>query len=71
MVEGNIVHSWKLILVIGRNSGSGEGEASITALKASRNFVLEEAQKSKALRLGREQKRYLMISDERSSSMCS
>lgn len=71
MVEGKIVHSWKLILVIGMNSGSGEGEASNTALNASRNLVLEQAQKSKALSLGREQKRYLIISGERSSSMCS
>lgn len=43
----------------------------MTELNASRKFVLEQAQKSTALSCGREQRRYLMTSEERSSSICS
>lgn len=70
-VDGRIVHSWKLRRVIGRKSGRGEGEASITALNASLKFVLEQAQKSRAFSCGRLQRRYLMTLEEMSSSMCS
>ena len=55
--------------MIGRNGGRA-GEA-IADVKASRNFVDEQAQKSKALSFGMEQRSLVITLMSNSSSMCS
>ncbi len=71
ILDGKIVHSWKLRRVSGSADGKGEGDASMTALKESRKDVEEQAQKSRALSFGRSQSRVRMTLRSRSSSMCS
>jgi len=71
IVEGRMVHSWKLRRVSGSAEGRGEGEALMTALKESRKVVEEQAQKSRALRWGRSRRRWRTTALEISSSMCS
>lgn len=67
IVEGRMVHSCRLNLVMGRNAGSGDSE---TVVKASRKDADEQAQKSTACSFGilNSAER---TSTERSSSTCS
>lgn len=67
--EGRIVHSCRESRVIGNTDGR-DGEAKATA-KESLNEAEELAQKSKAFRKGREQKRVVRTSELISLSMCS
>jgi hypothetical protein len=69
--EGRMAHSCKLSRVIGNADGRTRGVELTTALKASRNEVDEQAQKSNAFSCGRSHKRARMTFSSRSSSICS
>lgn len=69
IVEGRIVLSWRLSLVIGRMVGR-EGEA-MAMVKASRNLVEEQAHRSRPFNFGSSQRSFDMTLTSNSSSICS